>query len=166
MNGETCSRELVMKIKRTLHSSSHTHTQETTRPPHWSMASGRMRNSMLHLTLSKTCNMSTCDLSVAVVWSTCSILYNSSSSQLKVSYKRFSPSPATAVQVWKIVLGVSAISWSLVSYQDELRRTVPNKGPLTCCATTTCLMWRAAMVASRVIAIGSFAAIRVSFHGV
>lgn len=65
----------------------------------------------------------------------------------------------TAVQVWKIALGVTAISWSLVSYQEELRRSVPGKVKLTFCASITCLMWRAAMVASRVLAIGSFAAI-------
>ncbi|KAK4322573.1 hypothetical protein Pmani_006676 [Petrolisthes manimaculis] len=65
----------------------------------------------------------------------------------------------TAVQSWKIFLGVMSISWSLVSYQDELRRTVPDKDPLSCYGTTICLIWRAAMVASRVIAIGSFTAI-------
>lgn len=65
----------------------------------------------------------------------------------------------TAVQVWKIMLGVAAISWSLVTYQDELRRSVPGKDKLSCCASFTCLMWRAAIVASRVMAIGSFAAI-------
>ncbi|KAG0720056.1 XK-related protein 6 [Chionoecetes opilio] len=65
----------------------------------------------------------------------------------------------TAVQVWKVALGVVAISWSLVTYQEELRRSVPGKGKLNCCASFTCLMWRAAMVASRVMAIGSFAAI-------
>lgn len=65
----------------------------------------------------------------------------------------------TAVQVWKVVLGVVAISWSLVTYQEELRRSVPGKVKLTVCASATCLFWRASMVASRVLAIGSFAAI-------
>ncbi|XP_068223042.1 XK-related protein 7-like isoform X2 [Palaemon carinicauda] len=61
-----------------------------------------------------------------------------------------------AVQVWKIFLGVTAISWSLVSYQDELRRSIP-KEKLSCGATVVCLLWRAAMIASRVIAIATFA---------
>ncbi|KAK7075646.1 hypothetical protein SK128_011290 [Halocaridina rubra] len=64
-----------------------------------------------------------------------------------------------AVQIWKIFLGVTAISWSLVSYQDELRRSVPGKDKLTCGATIVCLIWRAAMIASRVLAIASFASI-------
>ncbi|XP_045607346.2 XK-related protein 9 isoform X1 [Procambarus clarkii] len=67
----------------------------------------------------------------------------------------------TAVQLWKIVLGVFAMSWSLVSYQDELRRSVPDKEQLSCCATTTCLLWRASMLISRIITIGSFSAILV-----
>ena len=57
---------------------------------------------------------------------------------------------------------MAAISWSLVTYQEELRRSVPGKIKLTLCASATCLFWRAAMVASRVVAIGSFAAIYVS----
>lgn len=61
-----------------------------------------------------------------------------------------------AVQVWKVLLGVFSISWSLVSYQDELRRSVIKK-KLSCGATTVCILWRAAMVASRVIAIATFA---------
>ncbi|KAK8726650.1 hypothetical protein OTU49_009974 [Cherax quadricarinatus] len=65
----------------------------------------------------------------------------------------------TTVQIWKILLGVFAMSWSLVSYQDELRRSVPDKQQLSCCATTTCLLWRASMLASRIITIGSFSAI-------
>ncbi|XP_042864876.1 XK-related protein 9-like isoform X1 [Penaeus japonicus] len=64
-----------------------------------------------------------------------------------------------AVQVWKVLVGVMAISWSLVSYQDELRRSVPNKDQLSCGGTTTCLFWRSGMVASRVIAIATFASI-------
>ncbi|ROT84028.1 XK-related protein 6 [Penaeus vannamei] len=64
-----------------------------------------------------------------------------------------------AVQVWKVLVGVMAISWSLVSYQDELRRSVPNKEQLSCGGTTTCLFWRSGMVASRVIAIATFASI-------
>ncbi|XP_071549883.1 uncharacterized protein 140up isoform X2 [Panulirus ornatus] len=68
-------------------------------------------------------------------------------------------SATKAVQVWKILLGVFALSWSLVSYQDELRRSVPEKEQLSCCGTTTCLLWRTTMVASRIITIGSFAAI-------
>lgn len=66
------------------------------------------------------------------------------------------------MQVWKVLVGVMAISWSLVSYQDELRRSVPNKEQLSCGGTTTCLFWRSGMVASRVIAIATFASIIVS----
>ncbi|XP_064081082.1 XK-related protein 6-like isoform X3 [Macrobrachium nipponense] len=63
-----------------------------------------------------------------------------------------------AVQVWKVFLGVMAISWSLVSYQDELRRSIP-KEKLSCGATIVCLFWRATMIASRVTAIATFASI-------
>ncbi|XP_042211975.1 XK-related protein 6-like isoform X3 [Homarus americanus] len=84
------------------------------------------------------------------------LLYRSP--KIIIGTEKISPT-TTAVQVWKVLLGVFAMSWSLVSYQDELRRTVPNKTPLSCCATTTCLFWRAAMITSRIIAIGSFTAI-------
>lgn len=65
--------------------------------------------------------------------------------------------PTIAVQVWKVLLGITAISWSMVSYQEELRRSVPDKEDLTCGASAICLLWRASMVASRVIAIATFA---------
>ncbi|KAK3874445.1 hypothetical protein Pcinc_020609 [Petrolisthes cinctipes] len=86
------------------------------------------------------------------------LLYHSHSPGINIS-NEFT-SITTTVQVWKVVLGVLGISWSVVWYQDELRRVVSDwDQPLNCCGITTCVIWRVAMVSSRIIAIGSFTAI-------
>ena len=58
-------------------------------------------------------------------------------------------------------MAVFSISWSMVSYQDELRRGIINKKQLSCGATITCLIWQATLILSRIITISSFAAIQV-----
>ncbi|XP_066960554.1 XK-related protein 9-like isoform X2 [Macrobrachium rosenbergii] len=84
------------------------------------------------------------------------LLYRSP--EMIIGYNESMDSLTIAVQVWKVFLGVMAISWSLVSYQDELRRSIP-KEKLSCGASVVCLFWRATMIASRVIAIATFASI-------
>ncbi|CAL4059461.1 unnamed protein product, partial [Meganyctiphanes norvegica] len=66
------------------------------------------------------------------------------------------------IQILKVVLAVMSISWSLVSYQDELRRSAQDKEQLSFWATVVCLIWRVSMIASRVLAIGSFMGLQLS----
>ena len=79
--------------------------------------------------------------------------------------KRYVLITVIAVQLWKILVAVFSMSWSMVSYQDELRRGIVNKDQLSCGGIITCLIWRATLILARIITIASFAAIKVGLPG-
>ncbi|XP_076050303.1 XK-related protein 6-like isoform X2 [Oratosquilla oratoria] len=66
-----------------------------------------------------------------------------------------------AAQAWKVSVALFAMSWSLVTYQDELRKNERGKQSLGMMAVVVCLLWRVFMLGSRVLAIASFAAIQI-----
>jgi len=63
------------------------------------------------------------------------------------------------MQVVKITVGLLSLAFSLVSYQQELRRGLLDKPSLGAGASAVCVVWRCGMGGARVAALGSFAAI-------
>jgi len=63
------------------------------------------------------------------------------------------------MQVVKVTIGLLSLAFSLVSYQQELRRGLLDKPSLGLGASAVCVVWRMSMAGARVGALASFGSI-------